>query len=974
MQLLIHAAVTATTRSRTLAPGEPYHAPPMSADRTLYLIDGHAQIFRSYYAIRGGMTSPVTGEPTHATFAFVGMLLKLFQQHRPTHGVMVIDRGGNGGREQLLPDYKATREPPPDDFKPQEQRILEIVELFGMPVLGHDVAEADDIIATLVREVRQAGEWNDAKVRLVTKDKDLEQLIGPRVELFDIHTDTTLDLAWLRETKGISPDQVVDLLALMGDKVDNIPGVDGIGPKTAAKLIGEYGSIDNLLDHLTEIKGKRRENLEKAKAFLPTAQQLVRLQSDIDTGFDLAASELQPIQGDRLLSLFSDLGFNRHQDDLKRLLDRDAGRDADRPPPVTFAEGLFAPADAADAPADAQPTARDADQYDYRLVATAQELDALIAELAGTDLLAVDTETQGRGPRSGLCGISLAIQPGAGWYIPTASCNVEQHLDQATVIEALRPVLEDERVGKVMHNAKFDLLVLRHAGLEVRGLASDTMVAGYLLSLPGLSLDDMAQSVLGHRMIPITDLIGAKGRGKTQKNMIDLPASDVAVYAAEDADATLRLHQTLLPRIDELGMRALLDDVEVPLVRVLADMEDAGIRVDPDVLDEQKDRLQARIDELLDAIRTAADEPLGFNPDSTKQLREVMFHKLHFPVVKRTKTGPSTDIEVLEKLSQRDDADLAEVPQHARKLPVLLVEYRQLTKLVGTYLGSLKEAIREDTGRVHASFNQTVTATGRLSSNDPNLQNIPIRTELGREVRRAFVAAPDHVLIAADYSQIELRVLAHLSDDPALLEAFREDRDIHAAVAAEVFDVPLDEVTREQRAQAKVVNFGIIYGVTAWGLARRIDGLDDAGAARLIEDYKARFTGIDRFLAQCVQHADQHGYVRTILGRRRLIEAIRDRHPQRRALGERLAINSVVQGSAADLIKVAMVDLHHVLATDHPDARLLLQIHDELVVECPEGQAESVTAAVVQSMQSAMELKVPLKVDVATGPDWYQAK
>jgi len=941
-------------------------------DNTLYLIDGHAQIFRSYFAIRGGMSSPVTGEPTNATFAFTGMLLKLFEQYRPKYVAMAIDMGGSGGREALYPEYKATREPPPDDFEPQVGRILEITELFGIPVLSDEQAEADDIIATLVDRLAADTDHSGLRVRIVSKDKDLEQLLSDRVDLFDIHTDTTIDVATLREKKGITPDQVADVLALMGDNVDNIPGVAGIGPKTAAKLICEWGTLDNLLANLDQIKGKRRENLDAARDTLPLSRKLVDLQRDVDVPFDLADAEVQAIAGDELTRVFKELGFNRHITDLNRLLDRDKRLDTDRPAVGDggFAGGLFASTEADTPAADSRYTRAVAD--DYRAVTTEAALAGLASTLASRDVIAFDTETRGKDPRSGLCGLSFAWQAGSGVYVPTHSCESGSHLDEAAVIAALRPVLEGPTPKKIAHNAKFDLRVLHHCGVEVGGLAYDTMLAGYLLGLPGVGMDAMAMSVLSHETIPITSLIGEKKRGATQKSMADVAVAEITPYAAEDADITYRLYEATRPRLAALGLSTLNEEVETPLARVIAAMETHGIRVDAAVLDEQRERLQERIDDLTMEIRAAADEQGDFNIDSTKQLREVLFKKLKFPVVKRTKTGPSTDIEVLERLSERDDLD--DVPEPARKIPELMVEYRQLTKLVGTYLVALKDAIRGDTGRVHCSFNQAATATGRLSSNDPNLQNIPIRTELGREVRKAFIADEGHVLVVADYSQIELRVLAHLSKDPALLDAFREGRDIHTAVAAEVFDTPLDEVTGEQRTRAKVINFGIVYGVTAYGLARRIEGLDNESAATLIADYKARFAGIDAFLAKCVKQASEHGHVETILGRRRIIDQIHDRNPQRRALGERLAINSVVQGSAADLIKVAMVRLHERIERGNLPFRILLQIHDELVIEAPEDAADNAAAIVADVMEHAMELDCPIKVDSGVGRSWFDAK
>ena len=945
--------------------------------KTLYLIDGHAQIFRAFFAVRTPMSSPVTGEPTNATFAFTGMLLKLLEQNRPDYIAMAIDRGGSDVRSALYPAYKQNRDPMPDDLKAQEERIFEVTRQFGIPVIGLEGHEADDIIATLVTRLTAA--HDDLHIRIVSKDKDLEQLISDRVALFDIHTDTLIDEAALLENKGITPAQVIDVLSLIGDSVDNIPGIAGVGPKTAVKLIGEYGTLENLFDNLDRIKGKRRENLEAGAPFVQTAKELVTLHHDVPVELDLQQAEARP-DADALDQTFENLGFRGHRGQLKKILggatasaDGGAPKNADKKKsaePAPF--GLFA----GDAPEEAAPVVEA--EGDYRLIRTSEELDAAIDEARKAPLLAFDTETCGRGWHAGLAGVSLSWAPGSAVYIPVRSPAPDTHLDEAAVIARLRPLMEDADVPKTAHNAKFDVQVFAEAGVTVRGIAGDTMIAGYLLQLPGLSLDAMALSLLGRSNIRFADVAGS---GKAAKSLDQIDVEAVTQYAAEDADVALQLTQLLQPRVDAAEMTALLRDVELPLAGVLAAMERTGIRVDPDVLDEQRDRLGARVDELRADIRAAAgltgQAADGFNIDSTKQLREHLFDRLKFPVVKRTKTGPSTDVESLNKLAEHDalapGAD-SDVPEAARAIPALLIEYRQLTKLVGTYLTSLKDAIRHETRRIHCSFNQTVTATGRLSSNDPNLQNIPIRTDLGRAIRKAFLPAEGHVLIAADYSQIELRVLAHLAEDEALIDAFSNDLDIHQAVAAQVFDTPLADVTPEQRASAKTINFGIVYGITSWGLSKRIPSLSPAEAEQLISDYKARFTGIDRFLSACVQDAISKGYVQTMLGRRRAIEEVTSRNPNQRQLGERYAINTVVQGSAADLIKLAMINLHRdIAAGGHPE-RMLLQIHDELVLEAPEADADAATERLRTAMESAMELRVPLKVDTGRGTDWYACK
>ncbi len=978
--------------------------PDDSSAPTVYIIDGFAQMFRAYYAIRGGMTSPVTGEPTGATFAFSGMLIKLFDQYRPTHVAMAMDADAKTFRDDFYPEYKANRDAPPDEFKAQIPRMVEIAELFGIPVLEAAGFEADDIMATLAVRIAR-GDFDDilpgATLRMVAKDKDLEQVLGERVELFDIHTDQAMDVAALMEKRGIAPQQVIDYQTLIGDSTDNIPGVKGIGPKTAAKLLDTFGTVENLLANTDQLKGKQKENIETAVAdgTIELTRRLVTLATDMDTVFDftaLATEGTAKIDGEKLQEVFRELGFNRHREDLAKLLGgevpqaenaklsgrREAkeGKAAKGKKSAAATEagfGLFAGAGDDGGPAEEGPVREVSG--DYRTVRTQEELDEVVATMRKQPLIAVDTETVGLGHDAALCGVCLSWAPGSGVYIPTLSPEQDTHLNTSAVVATLRTVLEDPAVPKCGHNIKYDDLVLRNAlpggqGIAMRGVVFDSMVGAFLAGAPGRGMDDLALAELGHHCIPITELIGPKPRKKSdppQKTMDQVALDRVTPYAAEDADITLQLCTLFRDRLDAMGMTDLYGRVEMPLVRVLATMEQHGITVDADTLDAQREALQHRIDALRTEILDRAK--VDFNPDSPKQLGDVLFNQLGFKPVKKTKTGYSTDSEVLDKLAAMSADELAGVAEDARPIPALMVEYRMLTKLVGTYLVALKDAIAPD-GRVHARFNQTGAATGRLSSSDPNLQNIPIRTDVGREIRKAFVAPPGHVLIAADYSQIELRVLAHLSEDAALTAAFIDDQDIHTAVAAQVFETPPEDVSSEQRARAKVINFGIIYGITAYGLARRIDEMDNEAAAKLIADYKLRFTGIDRFLDACVAHAREHGYVQTVLGRRRAIPDIDDRNGQKRALAERLAINSVVQGSAADLIKVAMVNLQQRIEDESLPAKLLLQIHDELVVECPASEADRIAQVVEEAMTGAMDLRVPLKVDVGVGKHWFEAK
>ncbi len=927
---------------------------------TLYLIDGHAQFFRAYHAIRTGMTSPVTREPTNMTFGFTGILLKLMRDYEPDYLAVVIDVSGDreSFRSELYPQYKANRPQTPEDFRPQVDRCLDILQAMDIPVLGEAGVEADDVIASLVRRLRQ--EHPELKIRVVSRDKDLSQLIDDRVDLLDVYKDESVDPAILFGTEGVRPGHVRDILALMGDPTDNVPGVPGIGPKTAAQLIQRYGSLDGLLDHLHELKGKRRENIEASRDVIDLSRKLVTLKDDLDIELDLPSARCDPsaIRIGEVEGIFRQLGFTRRINELHELAGGAIAVGQAQPALTSDDQpGLFPTASTPPAPID---------PGTYALITTGQELDAFVKEVRVAGRVAVDTETDSVLPmRAVLCGVSLSIAPRTGVYIPTRSPEPGRHLGTDAVIERLRPVLEDPSIDKIGQNLKYDFNVLRRHGLRLAGLSFDTMIASYVLDAARSShkLDVLALAFLGHTCIPLTSLIGT---GRVQKGFDEVPLDRAVDYAAQDADIALRLEAVLAPQLAASGLRKLFDEVEMPLVEVLAELEFNGIRIDPAELDRQRDRLARRIDELRRAIGDAAPHP--FNPDSPKQLARALYNRpdqdppgLGLRATKRGKTGPSTDQEVLERL--------AGDPAIESRVPRLVVEYRQLTKLVNTYLVALKDAIHPETGRVHASFNQTVAATGRLSSSDPNLQNIPIRTEVGREIRRAFVAAPGNVLISADYSQIELRLLAHLAADARLIEAFQHGADIHIAAAADVFGVAPNDVTPQQRDAAKMVNFGIIYGITAWGLARRL-GVGREQAAQFIQEYRARYPKINEFLDHCIDMALTKGYVETILGRRRPIPQIQARNPQRRALGERMAINSVVQGSAADLIKVAMIDLHRDLPGRFPDARMLLQIHDELVFEAPEGQAEAVTALVARHMEQAMELTVPLVVESAWSTSW----
>lgn len=1013
---------------------------------TLYLIDGLGQFFRSYHAIRTPMTSPVTKEPTNMSFGFIGMLLKLLKGEgagmkawggTPTFVIVALDIGGDRGtfRSQLYPDYKATRSEPPEDLGPQVQRCLEILKNIGVPVIGKEGFEADDVCATLVTRLQL--QHPEIAIRMVSKDKDLKQLLvapgaSAGVELFDVHTDMAFTVDLLLAETGLRPDQMVDMLSLMGDTSDNVPGVEGVGEKTAALLVREFGSLDGLVARASEVKGKRGEKLREAIPRLPLTKNLITLRRDVDVPIDLEAARVSSLRLDQLIPACKELGFNRYQDEV-RLVIKQLGlagdaqgvlgtetrdhRGADQSPalatmnqtitrtkemPITLFNSR--PPDALEKPAQKSSNKRSdewqesglferasettplrqAQSGTYRCITTLNELRNFIHEARKAEIVAVDTETTSLSPRDAkLCGVSLSIKAGTGVFIPTLSPTPEQHLDTETVLRELRALLEDPSVPKCGHNLKYDLLILRAQGIELQGITFDSMVASYLIdaSRSSHSLDALTLALLNRTNISLHELLGS---GKTMRTFDTLGLEQATQYAAEDSDVALQLREIMLPVLHSTELLPLFQDVEMPLVRVLADLEWNGIAVDAKELDRQRVRLQKQIDELIERINSEAIKAIGrtFDPDSPKQLAAALFNKTDdldapggpgFGIkgTKKTKTGYSTDAEVLE--------DLASNERITTPMPSLILEYRQLTKLVSTYLVALKEAIHPQTGRIHSSFHQTVAATGRLASSDPNLQNIPIRTDVGREIRRAFVAPSGRVLVSADYSQIELRLLAHLSRDPALIDAFHHDADIHTAVAAQIAGKDPKDVTREERSGAKMVNFGIVYGITSYGLARRLK-IDERKASEIITNYKKKFAGITTFLQECVEQAKSKGLVTTILGRRRPIPEIESTNSSRRALAERLAINTVVQGSAADLIKLAMVNIrarsHEDSTTnrDIPDFLMLLQIHDELVFECDAGDAERVRTFAVGQMERAMRLLVPLKVDAHIASNWFDGK
>jgi len=909
--------------------------------RSFYIIDGHAQIYRAYHARVGELTAP-SGEPTRATYVFCQMLLNLIRDRQPDYLAMAMDVSDETVfRKEIYPEYKANREPPPEDMAVQIDWIVSILEAAGIPILRKERFEADDIMATLARR------FDDPSLHtyLVSRDKDLEQLLTEHVSLYDPAKDKVITPERLYELKGWRPEQAIEAQILVGDSTDNVPGVRLIGGKKAAALLAKYGSAQAVVAHADELTPKQCENVRAFAPRVEMVRQLVTLRDDVPVEFELEQGACTRFDWKAVRPIFDELGFRRLTEQLAA---DNAGR------------GARAESGAAGVVQSSVPTA-ETERADYRLVTTPEAFEEFVARLARQTDFAVDTETTSvNSTDAELVGLSFAWEAGRGYYIPVRSAYGET-LPLDHVRDALGPILADETKRKVGQNLKYDLIVLRHAGMAVAGPLFDTMIAAFVLdpAQSSYKLDKLVRTHLGHDMIPISELIG---KGRQQLQMDQVPLARVSEYAAEDADYTWRLKELFEPRLKGSDRDPLFFETEMPLVSVLTDMEYEGISLDVEFLREMGREMAARIDAIADEIHQRVGTP--FNLDSPKQLGEILFDKLGYRVVKKTKTARSTDAETLEVLAA----------ETGDPLPTLVLEYRELQKLRGTYVEALAKALSGRTGRVHTSYHQTGAVTGRLSSSEPNLQNIPVRTELGRQIRRAFVPrSRNELLIVADYSQIELRVLAHFCQDEALLEAFAADRDIHAFVAAQVNGVPLEAVTKEMRGRAKAVNFGIIYGQSAFGLSRTT-GMSRTEAKAFIDDYFRRYPGIRSFLDQCVADAKRDGYVRTILGRHRPIPNIESRNRTVRAQAERLAVNTVAQGSAADLIKMAMIQLHRRIREEQLPLRMLLQVHDELVCEAPRKQAAHLSELIADVMSHAMELRVPLKVDVHTGENWLEAK
>ena len=948
--------------------------------KKLYLIDGYALIYRAFFALITRPLRTSKGENTSAAWGIVNFLLRLREKYKPDYLAWVHD-AGDSFRKEMYAEYKSTREKLDDElqveFDRSVERIKELLVAFKVPLVTVKGYEADDVIGTLATW----GSAQDTQVVIVSGDKDFYQLIGPRVALLNpgrggpgAVDETYVDESNANERLGVPPSQVIDYLALVGDSSDNVPGVKGIGSKGAAELLGQFGSLEEMLQRTSEVKGKRaREALEQYAAEARLSKQLVTIKKDVPVQVTLEG--LKPAEMDHaaVLRLCSELEFFT----LVRKLEA-SGPTAPSPKPAedgpvarpsaSVEEDLFSSAPISGGPA-GSPSAAPPSASTI-VVDDVKQIAALAKKLGSAALVAMDTESTGAEPHDAvLVGLSFAVSPEESWYLPFGHRPPDGELVSAPVrnlppltdpaLEPIATLLRDPAVLKIGHDIKYDWQVLRQSGLELAGVASDTMLESFVLD-PGRrshTLDNLAVEHLGRTLPSYAELTG---KGKSQISIAEVAVPQAATCCGTTCATVMALHGVFAPALAELGLDRLLNDVELPLVGVLADMEWAGIAIDPALFTRLSTELARDMAALERQIAEVAQSDLNLN--SPKQLATLLFEKLQLPVLKKTKTGPSTDADVLDQLAEM-----------GHEVPRLILEYRELQKLKSTYVDTLPLRVNRRTGRIHTSFNQTGAATGRMSSNNPNLQNIPVRTRRGEEIRTGFVPAPGNKFVVADYSQIELRLMAHLSDDKAFVEAFRSGGDIHRQTASIIFGVPLDQVTSEQRSGAKTINFGTIYGQGAFALSKQL-GIPQEEAKAFITQYFERFSGVRAYLDLQVKLAREQGYVETLFGRRRYIPEIKEKNFNLRAFAERTAANTPLQGSAADLIKLAMTRIHHALRDAKLHAQLLLQVHDELVLEAPEQEVPQVVALVKEHMEGAASLKVPLVVDVGVGDNWLDAK
>jgi DNA polymerase-1 len=908
----------------------------------LVLVDGSSYLYRAFHALPPFSNS--RGEPTGAVFGVLNMLNKFLKDYDPERIAVVFDASGKTFRDELFAEYKAHRPPMPDDLRLQIEPLLAAVKGMGLPILRESGVEADDVIGTLACVAAK----QDLSVLISTGDKDMAQLVSPKITLINTMSGTVLDRDGVKAKFDVYPEQIIDYLALVGDSSDNIPGIDKVGPKTAAKWLGQYQTLEALIADAANVSGKVGDNLRAGLGTLELARKLATIRTDLSLPVTLDDLKRRPADVPALRELFSRL-------ELRSLLKQlDGGETATEAAPAAALPPAVPTIDGAARAVAAAPRM-------YEIVTTEAELEAWITRLRESKLFAFDTETTSlEYMKAEIVGVSFAVAPGVAAYLPLRHdyAGAPQQLDRETSLARLKPLLESEQHLKVGHHLKYDAHVLANHGIALRGMRYDSMLESYVLNSTGIrhDMDSAAEKYLGIRTIHYEDVAG---KGARQIPFSQVPVDKAAEYSAEDADVTLRLHEVLWPQLAAVpALKNLYEEIEQPLVPVLQRMEHHGVLIDRQMLRAQGSELAKRLMEVLAEAHREAGAP--FNLDSPKQLCTILFEKMQLPVLRKTPTGqPSTAEDVLEELAE------------SYRLPKLILEHRSLSKLKSTYIDKLPEQIHPRTGRVHTCYHQAVAATGRLSSQDPNLQNIPIRTAEGRRIRQAFVAPEGHVLLAADYSQIELRIMAHLSQDEGLLSAFAGDKDIHQATAAEVFGTPLEQVSADQRRSAKAVNFGLIYGMSAFGLAAQL-GVPRGTAQQYIDLYFARYPGVKRYMEETRAQAKSQGYVETVFGRRLYLPDINARNKQFQQAAERAAINAPMQGTAADIIKRAMIAVDAWCAGGEV-ARLIMQVHDELVLEVRHDRVDEVAAVVRERMMAAANLRVPLKVDVGTGPNWDQA-
>jgi len=897
----------------------------MAKQPPLILVDGSSYLFRAFHALPPLVSSK--GQPTGAIFGVINMLKKLVKEYQPVHMAVVFDAKGKTFRNDLYKEYKAHRPPMPDDLRTQIEPIHQLVDALGYPRIVVPNVEADDVIGTLAQQAAAAG----YDVLISTGDKDLAQLVTDKISLINTMSNHISTPDSVLEKFGVPPEKIIDYLALIGDSADNIPGINKVGPKTAVKWLTEYDSVDNIIAHADEFKGKVGEYLRDGLEQLPLSHQLATIVCDVELEQGPDDLNLQPATTETLRELYSEY-------ELKTWL---AELDSSDTPSSTAAAPQV--------------------ETDYQTVLTRAEFDGWLAQLKQADVFAFDTETTSLDyMKARIVGVSFSIEPGKAAYVPFGHDyeGAPEQLSEDTVLGSLKPLLEDAAIGKLGQNLKYDAHVLQNHGIQIRGISDDTLLESYILdSTKRHDMDSMASRFLNVETVHFEDIAG-KGVKQLTFNQIDL--QQAGPYAAEDADITLRLHQHISSLLDaEPSLQKVYKEIELPLLPILQHIERNGVKVDAQMLADQSYQITERLAELEQQAYAEAGEE--FNLGSPKQIQAIFFEKLELPVIRKTPKGqPSTAEDVLQELAE-------DYP-----LPRLILEHRGLSKLKSTYTDKLPLQIDANTGRVHTSYNQTGAATGRMSSSDPNLQNIPIRSEEGRRIRQAFVAGEGNCILAADYSQIELRIMAHLSADESLLSAFREGRDIHRATAAEVFDVPLDEVKTEQRRAAKAINFGLIYGMSAFGLAKQLN-VTRYQAQDYIDLYFERYPGVKAYMDSTREQAHETGYVETLFGRRLYLPEINSRNGQRRQYAERTAINAPMQGTAADIIKHAMIMVHNKLQQSDINALMIMQVHDELVFEVAENQVDALSTLLHTEMESAADLNVPLLVDIGVGNNWDEA-